>query len=101
VSASGVEPRPVGAAPAAGASREEVLFLTTQVAETGSRLEEALRDRCRLVEALNAARAVLNTVEVEVEAARVDANWAEAHRLGMCLVTIFVLRLTSGELWFT
>jgi hypothetical protein len=53
------------------------------------------------VEALNAARAVLNTVEVEVEAARVDANWAEAHRLGMCLVTIFVLRLTSGELWFT
>jgi hypothetical protein len=49
---------------------------------------------------LNASRASLNATEAEVEAARVAADGAEAHRVGMCLRMIFVLRLTSGELWF-
>lgn len=39
--------------------------------ETGSRIEEALHDRRCLVEVLNAARVALNTVEAEVEMARV------------------------------
>jgi diketogulonate reductase-like aldo/keto reductase len=46
--ASGAEPQLGNAAPAVGASREDDLFLTTQVAETGSHLEEALRNRRRL-----------------------------------------------------
>jgi hypothetical protein len=82
-SASSVEPQPVGAAPATGASREEVLYLTTKVAETGSHLEEALHDRCRLVNALDAARAALIAAEAEVEAARVAADGAEARCVGM------------------
>jgi hypothetical protein len=84
-SASCVETQPVGAASAAEASLEEVHYLTTHVAETGSRLEEALHDRRRLVEALNAARTTLNAVEAEVEAARVAADGANASRVGMCL----------------
>jgi hypothetical protein len=94
-SALGVEPRPIGAASAAGASREEVLYLTTQVAETGRRLEEALCDGRRLVEALNSARAAINAADAEVETAHVAADGAEACRVGMCLGMVFVLRLTS------
>jgi hypothetical protein len=99
-SASGVETWPVGAAPAAVASWEKVLYLTMQVAEMGSRQEEALCDRHRLVEVLNAACAALNAAEAEVEAARVAADGAVARRVGTCLGMIFVLQLTSGELWF-
>jgi hypothetical protein len=55
------------------------------VAETGSHLEEAMCDCRRLEEALKAARAILNAIEAEVEAARITADGAEAHRLGMCL----------------
>lgn len=57
----------------AGASREEDLYLTTQVADMGSSLEEALRDQCQLVEALNAACVALNATEVEVKVGRVAA----------------------------
>jgi hypothetical protein len=52
------------------------------------------------VEALNAAHAALNATEAEDKAACVAADGAEAHRVGMCVGIIFVLRLTSGELWF-
>jgi hypothetical protein len=69
---------------AVGASREDVLFLTTQVAETGSHLKEALRNRRRLKEALKAARAELNAIEAEVEVARLAADAAEDHRVGIC-----------------
>lgn len=58
--------------------------MTTQVAEMGSRLEEALRDRRQLVDTLDAARAMLITVEADVEAARVAIDGAEAHCVGMC-----------------
>jgi hypothetical protein len=83
--ASGVEPWPGSVAPAVGASWEGILFLTTQVAEMGSRLEEALRDCRRLEEALKAARATLNTTDMEVEATRLSTDGAEACRVGMYL----------------
>jgi hypothetical protein len=65
------------------------------VVETGSHLEEALRDHRSIEEALKAARATLNAIEAEVEAAHLAADGAEASRVGMCLVMIFVPRLTS------
>jgi hypothetical protein len=43
--ASGVKPQLGGTAPAVGASRGDVLFLTTQTVEMEDRLEEALCDR--------------------------------------------------------
>jgi hypothetical protein len=54
------------------------------VAETGSHLKEALRNRRRLKEALKAARAELNAIEAEVEVARLAADAAEDHRVGIC-----------------
>jgi hypothetical protein len=51
----------------------------------GSRLEEALRDCRRLEEALKAARATLNTTDMEVEATRLSTDGAEACRVGMYL----------------
>jgi hypothetical protein len=50
----------------------------THGAETGSRLEETLRDRRHLEAALKAARAALNAIEAEVEEARVAADGEEA-----------------------
>jgi hypothetical protein len=53
------------------------------VAETGSRLEEALRDRRRLEQALKAARTALNAIDAEVEVAHLAADGAEDLRDGM------------------
>jgi hypothetical protein len=53
--ASGVKPQLGGTAPAVGASRGDVLFLTTQTVEMEDRLEEALCDRRQLEEALKAS----------------------------------------------
>jgi hypothetical protein len=75
-------------------SLEDILFLTTQVAETSS-LEEVLRDRRRLEEALKVTQAALNAIKVEVEAACPPADRAEARRIGMYFGQFLFLRLPS------
>jgi hypothetical protein len=76
------DPAPVSTYLAIMVHRDDVCHLTTQVAETGSHLGEALRAHLQLEEALAAAQVALGATRREVDVTRLATNGAEAHHVG-------------------